>query len=395
MLDRGEVREIASIEGGEHHFVSMYLNVDPLLNRGGDYDIHFKNMMKEAAETLDKQVYRKVRDDIGRIKEYVASHRQLFRKGLAIISSAPRDFWRVYHLAVPVRNEIVIDTMPYTKPLLEALDNYERYAVALVEKEDARLFVMHLGEIVEYEEVHTGGVPGKHKAEGDFALAQIAVTPHMAHTGKSRLGVTGYREHHRERHIAEHVKLHLKDVLEKLNTFLERERINRLIVGGSDEATQAFRSMLHQTAQEKIIGTMRATMFAAPDEVLRDAEALVADYERREEERTVERLVTQASKGQQAVAGLEAVLEALRERKVMKLVMLKDLRAAGYACGTCDFVSAERVDRCLSCQGPMKALASVAEHAGEMALQQGATVEIVSESTRLLEAGGIGAFLRY
>lgn len=398
MLDRDEVKGLAataSAAEGEHYFVSLYLNVDPLLNRGGDYDIHFKNMIKETLASLDKPIAKKIEADIGRIKDYVASHRRSFKKGLALLSATSRDFWQVYHLGVPVRNEMAVDVTPYLKPLLDVLDTYEKYAVVLVEKEDARLFVIHLGEIVEYEEVHTGGVPGRHKREGDFALAQVGATRHLAQAGKGKLGVTGYREHRIERHTAEHVKLHLDDVRGHLESFLDRERINRLIVGGSDEAAQAFRSLLPAPVQEKIIGTMRAEMFAPPDAVLRSAAAVVDAYERREEERTVERLVTRALSRQQAVVGMEQTLEALRERKVMKLVMLRDLTVPAYACATCDFVSAREEDVCATCRAPVKAVVPATELAGELALQQGATVEIVGENGRLREAGGIGAFLRY
>lgn len=395
MLDREELREIASMNGKEHRYVSLYLNVDPLLNRAGDYDIHFKNMITDAVESLDKAAYKRVRDDIEKIKEYVASNRKSFRKGLVILSSAENDFWKVYHLNVPVRNEIIIDTSPYTKPLLDVLDNYEKYAVLLVEKEDARIFVIHLGEVVEYVEVHTGGVPGKHKREGGFALSQMGIDRHMAQTGKGRAGITGYREHHMERHIAEHVKLHLKDVLEVLNPFLEREHINRLIVGGSDEATAATIAMFHETTRAKVIGTAKAEMFITSDEVLRRVEPVVADYERKQEVETVESLITQALSGANAVLGLADVLTALQEQRVMKLVMLKDLKAAGYRCGSCGLLSAQKVEPCPACSGKVEQVSDITDLIGELAVQQGAIVEMIADNKRLAEKGGIGAFLRF
>ncbi|MEW6116296.1 MAG: hypothetical protein AB1553_05280 [Nitrospirota bacterium] len=395
MLNRDELREIASMNGKESRYVSLYLNVDPLLNRGGDYDVHFKNMITNAVESLDRAVYKKVSGDIEKIKDYVASHRRSFRKGLVILSSEENDFWKVYHLNVPVKNEVVIDTSPYTKPLLDVLDTYEKYAVLLVEKEDARIFVVHLGEIVEYEEVHTGGVPGKHRREGGFALSQMGIDRHMAQTGKGRAGITGYREHHIERHIAEHVKLHLKDVLEVLNPFLEREHINRLIVGGSDEATAATISMLHETTRAKVIGTTKAEMFLTSDEVLRRVESVVAAYERKQEEAAVESLITQALSGANAVLGLADVLTMLQERRVMKLVMLKDLKASGYQCGSCGLLTAQQIEPCPVCSGKMDQISDITDLIGELAVQQGAIVEMIADNKRLAEKGGIGAFLRF
>ena len=65
-----------------------------------------------------------------------------------------------------------MDKAPYIQPLLDILDNYKQYAVLLVDKESARLFLVHLGEIEEYGEVHTPDVPGKHKKRGDGFLSQ-------------------------------------------------------------------------------------------------------------------------------------------------------------------------------------------------------------------------------
>lgn len=375
MLDRAEVEEIVSTEGKGHYFVSLYLNVDPLSNRGGDYAIHFKNMMKNTVDSLDKGLHKKIREDIDRINHYVSANKVLFRKGLALLSSAESALWKTYHLGVPVKNEMVVNSTPYIKPLLEVLDNYERYAVVLVEKKEARIFVIHLGEIVEYGEVKSPEVPGKHRQAGWYGLEETRF----------------------ENHINYHVRFHLKDVAGKLDTFLGGEHIGRLILGGSDEAVSAFRSLLHKTVLDRVIGTVKLEMFAPPDEVLRMTMQVISGYERKQEEETVEALVTQSLKGKGAVIGLADVISALQEQRVMKLVVLRDYKAIGYTCGTCGFLSAEKVEPCPTCDGGGKArpIEHIANLAGEMAVQQGAVVEVVSESKRLAEAGGIGAFLRF
>ncbi|MFO0753795.1 MAG: hypothetical protein U0411_10790 [Thermodesulfovibrionales bacterium] len=375
MLDRAEVEEIASAEGKGHYFVSLYLNVDPLSNRGGDYAIHFKNMVKNTVDSLEKGLQKKIRGDIDRINHYVAANKGMFRKGLALLSSGENAFWKVYHLGVPVKNEMAVSTIPHIRPLIEVLDNYERYAVVLVEKKEARIFVIHLGEIVEYGEVKSPEVPGKHRQVGWYGL------------GETRF----------ENHINYHVRFHLKDVVEKLDSFLGGEHIGRLILGGSDEAVSAFRSLLHKTVLDRVIGTIRLEMFAPPDEVLRTTMQVISDYERKQEAETVESLVTLSLKGKGAVLGLADVISALQEQRVMKLVVVRDYKAAGYTCGACGFLSAEKAEPCPACDGDEKAkpVGDMVNLAAEMAVQQGAAVEVVSDSVRLAEAGGIGAFLRF
>ncbi|TAL26685.1 MAG: hypothetical protein EPN94_02750, partial [Nitrospirae bacterium] len=238
MLNREELREIASIHGNGSYFVSLYLNVNPVTNAKGDYVIHFKNMLRDISAGTDKKIIKKVKSDLENIESFFISSKRGFKKGLAIISSSENSFWKEYNLAVPVKNEIVVDKMPYIKPLLDILDNYQRYAVLLVDKESARLFLVHLGELEEYGEIHTPDIPGKHKKGGWFSLSQ----------------------NHYERHIDYHVGLHLKDVMKKLELFLAEEKIMRILIGGSEEAVSRVKEMLPRAAAEKVIGFFHAEM---------------------------------------------------------------------------------------------------------------------------------------
>ena len=95
MLSRSELKEIASMEKKDGYFVSLYLNVDPMFNKKGDYMVHLKNMLKNAVESLDKGIYKKVKDDLGKIDNYVLTNKRMFKKGLALISSSANSFWKV------------------------------------------------------------------------------------------------------------------------------------------------------------------------------------------------------------------------------------------------------------------------------------------------------------
>ncbi|MEW6162001.1 MAG: Vms1/Ankzf1 family peptidyl-tRNA hydrolase [Nitrospirota bacterium] len=373
MLSRAELKEIASMERKDGYFVSLYLNVDPMFNKKGDYMVHLKNMMKNTVESLDKTIYKRVKVDLERIDNYVLTNKRMFKKGLTLLSSTENSFWKEYHLGIPVKNELIIDKTPYTKPLMDILDNYQRYAVLLVDKESARIFVIHLREIVEYGEVHTPDVPGKHKKGGWFALSQ----------------------NHYARHIDYHIGMHLKEVIEKLDSFLGGEYIGRLIIGGSDEAVSMVKGMLRKIILDKVIGTVKIEMFAKSSEVLAKVEPIVFNYEKKKEEETVEKLVTGAMKNKDAVLGLENVLNALQEQKVMKLVLIKDFRTSGYSCSSCGFLTIQKVEPCPYCKGEMEIVDYIVDLAGEKAIRQGALVEAIIENKKLADVGGIGAFLRF
>ncbi|HDH50961.1 MAG TPA: hypothetical protein ENH04_06095, partial [Nitrospirae bacterium] len=139
MLTYSEVKELSAISGDENYFVSLYLNVNPVTNPKGDYLIHFKNMLKQTLDNLDKKIGKSVNEDLERIEAFIKDNKRGFKKGVSVISSAPRGIWKDFHVSLPVKNELVIDSTPYVKPLLALLDNYQRCMVLLVDKETARV----------------------------------------------------------------------------------------------------------------------------------------------------------------------------------------------------------------------------------------------------------------
>lgn len=373
MLDRKELKELAKMRDENMSFASLYLNVDPFTNPKGEYLIQFKNMLKGAADNLDRGVYKEVKADLEKMDAYVLGNKRMFRKGLVLLSSSHKGLWKEYHLSVPVKSEIVVDKCPYIKPLLDILDRYQRYVIALVDKESARIFVVHLAEIVEYGEVHTPDVPGRHKKGGWFALSQNRY----------------------DRHIRFHVELHLGDVVKKLDSFMSGEGISGLLLGGSDEAVSMTKNMLSAAVAARIIGTFQAEMFAPDDEVLAKAEAVINCCEKKKKEETVDKLVSQALKNKTAVLGVENVLNALHEGKVMKLVFVQDYNPAGYACRKCRSLIIQDLRLCPYCRGEMDKTDNLIDQAAQKAVGQGAAVEVVKGSKALTDSGGIGAFLRF
>lgn len=374
MFSREELREIAKMGENGVGFVSLYLNVNPATNPGGEYAIWVKNAIKEYRDMADSDTLKLVEPDLKAIESYIQANRRDFKKGLAILSSKEKSFWREYNLLVPVKNELVVDNAPYIKPLLDILERYKRYAVLLVDKETARIFVIHLEEITEYGEVHTEDVPGKHKKGGWFSLAQ----------------------NHYDRHINHHVGLHLKDVIKKFEPFIAGEDINRLVFGGSEEAVLRTKSMLPKSVQSKIIGTFQAGLYEGTLDVLKRVEPVLRKHEEKVENETIEDIIQKAMKRERAVVGLEPVLQALQEARVQKLVLERDAAALGLQCVDCGALTEqEAVEKCPYCGGKMESVNYLMDLAVQKAVEQNAEVFIVPESQELRKVGSIGAMLRF
>jgi peptide chain release factor subunit 1 len=373
MLSREELREIAKMQGNGTYFVSLYLNVNPVTNPKGEYVIWLKNALRDAMESLDKNVLKKVEKDLNAVEAHVAGNRRGFKKGLVLLSSSGNSFWRQYNLAVPLKNELVVDKSPYIQPLLDIFEHYPRYAVLFVDKEMARIFVIHLGEITEYGEVHTPDVPGKHKKGGWFALAQT----------------------HYERHIEYHVGLHLKDVIKKLECFFKKEDIDKLVIGGSEDAVSMTKDLLPKTVMDKIMGTFHTGMFENNVEVLKKVEQVISEFEMQKEKETVDELIRRAMKNDKAVLGMENVINAAQEGKMMRLVFERDLQSQGFRCDLCGALSVKGEINCPYCGGKMDDVNYLVDFLAQKAVEQGALVEVVSASEGLKKAGSIGAFLRF
>ena len=373
MLSREELKNIAKIRPGKAFYVSLYLNVGPSANVKNNYLIHTKNLIRQMAEKTDKKILRKINADIEKIDVYTRMNKRTFRKGLALISSIEKNFWREFHLSVPFRNEMIVDSTPYIKPLLDLLDNYQRYAILLVGRDTARIFIVHLGEIEEYTEVRSDNVPGRHKKGGWFALAEKSY----------------------ERHIDYHVELHLKDVMKKLESFLSLEYVGRLLIGGSSEAVAKVKEMIPRSVSDIIIGVFQADMHAGSKEVLEKAEPILQGFEKKKEQDDVEQLLTRARKNENAVIGIEDVLNALQEGRIMKLFFLKDFNRSGLSCAQCEHVTTQKIKVCPYCNGGMRKVNHIVDLIAQKAIEHGAFIEVLSENKKLKRAGNIGAFLRY
>lgn len=373
MLTYSELKQLSTTRGNGNFFVSLYLDVNPLTNPKGDYVIHFKNMLKEVTEKTDKGNLKKIKHDIEKIESYLSSNKRRFKKGLVLISSASSELWRDYHFSLPVKNELVIGNAPYIKPLFTLLDNYPGYVVLLIDKELARIFLIRLGKIELYTELLTPDVPGRHKKGGWFALEQ------------SRY----------ERHIDYHVSKHMKDVIKAIEDLLHREAINRIIIGGTEDAVIKMKGMLPQAILSKVISTFYPEMFSGEKSILERTLKTIEEYEREKEKEVVQELVARAMKNDMAVIGLEDVLINIQEGKVMKLVFLKDMTVRGFKCINCGFLTSQEIKTCPYCGGKFDEVNYLIDFATQKAVERGAIIKVVTESNELQRVGGVGAFLRF
>lgn len=374
MLNLEEIKEMASVNPDGEYYVSLYLNVDPHTNPRGEYLISARNMLKETEGKLPREVFKKVRADLRAIEDYFAvlTPRE-HKKAIALISSSEKGFWKEYRLAVPVKSGIFVDRTPYLKPVFDLMDRHRRYAALLVAKDRARIFVIHLGEIEEYAEVRSEGVPSRQAGGGWYAL------------GQDRF----------ERHTDYHTGVHLEDVARHLQSFMERQKTEILFVGGPEESLAMGIEWLPSPLRSKIGGTFSAGMYEPGDQVLSRLEPLLSEHEGKKDEGLVDELITRAFKNKQAVLGVDDVLTMLQEGRVMTLVVDSDYTQRGYICTNCKALFSSRPERCRYCQGRPEEVDHMADFIMQKTVELGGDVDVVPGNDKLKNAGKIGALLRY
>jgi peptide chain release factor subunit 1 len=366
-----DVERLVRFDRNGARVLSVYLDLEPERQVTRAYRIAFEDLIKTAREGLDKDRRPELEVEAARVQAWLDKERPN-GLGLAIYSATPAGLWQVYALPVPVRDRASFEEHPLVLPLLGVLEDYERYAVALVDKETARLFTIFEGAI-ERVESFSDDVPGKHD-QGGPAQARL------------------------QRHHEDHVLRHVKRVAQRLSDLLRRRSFDRLVLAGPDEATTAVGDHLPHELGRRLVATVPAEMFATDAEILRMTLEIEQRVEREREMDTVTAVIDAWRAGGAGACGMSPTLEAVWLRQVRLLVIADGLSAKGSECPVDGRLYPDENGPCPMCGAERVPVGDIFDRAAQLTLEQDGDVEIVHETagTRLGdECDGLGALLRF
>jgi len=158
-VSKDTIRTLAGLESGGAPVVSLYLDVDGSHRvRPSDYRRQLEGLVRQAREAGNGSAGRpagatEVAEDLDRIQAYVGGglDRSGIR-GLAIFSCSGAGWWEVIALAVPVRDQLVVNQSPQLAQLELLCEQHRRFAVLLADRQRARVLVVQMGEMVRSEE---------------------------------------------------------------------------------------------------------------------------------------------------------------------------------------------------------------------------------------------------
>ena len=366
MLTDKDLRELLSYQA-QSPVLSVYLKTDPMEGSADVHKLRLRAMLKEVD----------LEDDVEAVMRYIEHEHNWSGRSLVMFSCQPEDYWRSYSLSVPVRSRIRISDRPYVKPLADVLDSYGGYGVALVDKQGARFFYFHLGEVREQVGVLGEEVRKTKRGGGSQAAGRRGGTA----------GQTNYVNELAERNV--------KDAAEAAIRFFSENNIRRILIGGTEDNIAMFRSQLPKAYQSLVVGTFPMSMTASEVEVLERALQVGLQAERRREAQLVDAVVTSAAKGRGGVIDLDSTLNAVREGRVQTLLIRDGFRASGCRCTSCGYISSSFSDSCPFCGGECEQIQDAVEHAVRQVMQNGGEVEVLRGEDNFHGFDQIGALLRY
>ncbi len=368
MFNDNDLRELLDFVAPDP-VLSLYLSTDPTEGNADAYRLQLKTMLKDI--NLPR--------DTSEVEGYFSRQYDGAGRSVAVFSCAARDFFRAYPLAVPMRNLVRVSDRPTVKPLADLLDNYGGYGVVLVDKQGARAFYFHLGELREQEGVV--GETVKHTKRGGAS----SLTGRMG-------GIAG-----RTDRMEEVVDRNMKDAVDFSVRFFEDNHVRRVLIGGTDDNISLFRSQLPKAWQSLVMGTFNMAMTASNTEVRERTLQIGTEAAREAETQLVDNLITSAAKLSGAVSGMEETFDAVNHDRVRTLVIVEDLHHTSYVCNQCGALYVTKTDEtCPLCgAGKLERTQDGIEMAVNTVMRKGGDVNVVLSSPAMDKIEGIGAILRY
>jgi peptide subunit release factor 1 (eRF1) len=358
--------------------LSVYLDVDQSrpsnLNRG--FETQLKNLIADIRPTIrDAAELERFNPAAHRITDFVSAYQPQAR-GLGLFFDESDGFFRYVEFDVPIQREAHWDRTFYLQPLVTAFDQFETYGVAMLDRQNLRLFTVFLGHIEE------------HVREG-FGPDRVR---HIKTSGTDHI----YSASRIQRKADEKVRLNMKHAVKMIDWLVDTRHLNRLILAGTREIAAEIRDLLPKRLAMRVIGEVDVAMEAPASDVLAATMDVAETYERDTELQKVNEAITTASKTEKAVAGLGHTLKAVNSDRVWDLVYCQDFRAPGFECERCGGLFSIEKTSCQYCGGKLQAIDDVVERAVEQALRNGAKVDVVSgeAAASLADSGSIAAFLR-
>lgn len=368
------LRDLAAFRTSNGCAVSLYVDLDPSASpTAADLETRFNSLLSQAeklAETHpgDHDCRQALREDLSRLRRWWNDEfdRDGIR-GLAVFASSLDGLLRTLRLSARVPDAVHLGRQLLLRPLTGAVGRGDGALVAVVSREQGRVFAYADGRLVE-EVDESEETPGQHD-QGGWAQARY------------------------HRHIEKLVHDHLKTVGGELDRRV-RDGGDLVLVGVAPEEMRGeIEALLSAEAREALVGWTNAEAHAGPAELLDVVRPLIDESAARRDAELVERWRGERGRGGRVSAGWEETLAAAFDARVEVLLLEEDANREAWECPACGRGSA-RSGNCPLDGATLEHRADGADVAVHGVLSHGGTVLALGAGA-LVDADGIGAVLRF
>ena len=311
------LREIAAFTAENGCAISLYLDLDPSVSpTAGDAASRVNSLLDDgvrraaASRNLSHEQRQALNDDLERIRRYLNQEfEREGTRGLAVFAAGLDNIWKPIPLIDSVPDGIKIGREFYLAPLVPLVGRGDGALVAVVGREQGRLFRLQGGRLRELanrtEEQH-----GRHD-QGGWSQA-------------------GY-----QRHIEELVGRHLRGVAEELDRQVRRLRSPRVVIVSSEQTRAEFDDLLPSATRNALAGWTQAEAHASPAELLEAVRPVLDTWRQSQEQGSIERWREERGRNGRAAAGWSETLEAASDGRVETLLFTEGAERAAFVCPEC------------------------------------------------------------
>lgn len=384
MITYPDVEKLLDFHSEKQPIISFYLNTDRSRFTLDQQRANARNLLREGRKSAeagpwDNDVQAGILADLDRVEQYLNDELEpsFPHRSLSMFSCGAANLWRIFGLPRPLPSNLLLEHTPHIRPLTLILDEYHRFGVLLLDRSQAELYEVYIGEIL--------------KLERAFAPSPIAASvsplapverPGSADRGMSRRG-------------EEETQRHFRQVADTVLHQFHRRHFEYIVLAGQQPLLSQFEHFIHPTLKEKVVGSFSAEPGKTrPSKILEEVSAIEREVEKENEKRLVKQLIDSAHGRGMAVLGLEEVLTALQMGAVHILLVQEGWHTPGVICRNCGLFGVN-LKKCPGCGGEIIQIADMVEEVLETAIHTGSIIEHVHPEAGLAEHGRIGAILRF
>lgn len=354
MIRHRDIEQLQQLSQSPGKTLTVYLDIDQTnpANRKRQFETRLKDLLRQlrAEHPSDDELAA----TCGEVEESV---KRIEPSGKTLVLARHRRLGVTFRhlLRIPLPTGVYWRSGAFLRPLLEALDEHERFGVVLVDAKRARLLTIFMGEIEEHRDL-------------------IAVTPPPPTSPSSDRILSKPRV---ERRQTEGLAAHARNVAAEMSRLLDQLEVDRLIIGGAVEAAAELSRALPKRLRGRLVEVLPIPLTASQEEILARTTEVQARLERAAELETVRDLLKEVRKGGRGVAGLPATLAAINQGRVWKLIYRQGLTLDGGYCASCNALAPSADEKCPLCGQTLELEARLVDRMSSLVLEHGGHVEAI------------------